>query len=176
MLACGTPTVIFAGEDNALTHIFFFLTRPERYERNHSRRSFVTSVTSRNIFSTSGNKLTRCALKRIRTGARLGCCPGPGNTQSLSDTLLFPFAEALKAIILSVVLLSSRLEAWCGKYQIVLSKDPGSGRRTSSGNHFSEQSLIVTMYDLAFSDSRFNFLSIPFRLVHNCSQAIFHGS
>ena len=36
MLPCGTPMVIFAGGDNALTLIVCW-TRPERYERNHSK-------------------------------------------------------------------------------------------------------------------------------------------
>ena len=36
MLPCGTPMVIFAGRDSALTHIDCW-TRPERYERNHSK-------------------------------------------------------------------------------------------------------------------------------------------
>ena len=57
MLPCGTPMVIFAGGDNALT-------RPERYERNHSKLSSPAtpsdlSLLMRSRWSTVSNTLRR---------------------------------------------------------------------------------------------------------------------
>ena len=62
MLPCGTPMVIFAGGDNALTHIDCW-TRPERYERNHSKLFPATpsdlSLLIRSRWSTVSNALRR---------------------------------------------------------------------------------------------------------------------
>ena len=62
MPPCGTPMVIFAGGDNALTHIDCW-TRPERYERNHSKLFPATpsdlSLLIRRIWSTVSNALRR---------------------------------------------------------------------------------------------------------------------
>ena len=62
MLPFGTPMVIFAGGDNALTHIDCW-TRPERYERNHSKLFPATpsdlSLLIRSRWSTVSNALRR---------------------------------------------------------------------------------------------------------------------
>ena len=60
MPPCGTPMVIFAGGDNALTHIDCW-TRPERYQRNHSKLFPATpsdlSLLIRSRWSTVSNAL-----------------------------------------------------------------------------------------------------------------------
>ena len=62
MLPCGTPMVIFARGDNALTLIVCW-TRPERYERNHSKLFPATpsdlSWLMRSRWSTVSNALRR---------------------------------------------------------------------------------------------------------------------
>ena len=62
MLPCGTPMVIFAEGDNALTHIDCW-TRPERYERSHSKLFPATpsdlSLLIRSRWSTVSNALGR---------------------------------------------------------------------------------------------------------------------
>ena len=62
MIPCGTPMVIFAGGDNALTHIDCW-TRPERYQRNHSKLFPATpsdlSLLIRSRWSTVSNALRR---------------------------------------------------------------------------------------------------------------------
>ena len=62
ILPCGTPIVIFAGGENALTHIVCW-TRPERYERNHSKLFPATpsdlSFLIRSRWSTVSNALRR---------------------------------------------------------------------------------------------------------------------
>ena len=62
MLPCGTSMVIFAGGDNALTHIICW-TQPERDERNHSKLFPATpsdlSLLMRSRWSTVSNALPR---------------------------------------------------------------------------------------------------------------------
>ena len=62
MLPCGTTMVIFADGDNTLTHIDCW-TRPERYERSHSKLFPATpsdlSLLIRSRWSTVSNALRR---------------------------------------------------------------------------------------------------------------------